>query len=123
MNKLQLTEAVAQKAGIPKNKAAEAVNAVLDAITDALVNGNFYASQGPIINALWIEDNILHIECEPAAEVRVTTGIRRTAQKKAKDGVGVTSMEYAIEPTDVYFRVTVTGFDGKHANTNAYFVE
>ena len=40
MNKLQLTEAVAQKAGIPKNKAAEAVNAVLDAITDALAAGD-----------------------------------------------------------------------------------
>ena len=92
------------------------------AITDALMKGNFYASQGPVINALWIEDNILHIECEPAAEIRVNTGIRRTAQKKAKDGIGVTSLEYAIDPADIYFRVTVTGFDGKHANTNAYFL-
>jgi DNA-binding protein HU-beta len=40
MNKLQLTEAVAQKAGIPKNKAAEAVNAVLDVIADALAAGD-----------------------------------------------------------------------------------
>ena len=39
MNKLQLTEAVAQKAGIPKNKAAEAVNAVLDVIAESLAAG------------------------------------------------------------------------------------
>ena len=39
MNKLQLTEAVAQKAGMPKNKAAEAVNAVLDVIVETLAAG------------------------------------------------------------------------------------
>lgn len=92
-------------------------------ITQALVNGDFYASQGPVINSLWIEDNVLHVECEPAAEIRVNTGVRRTAHKNAKDGVGVTSLEYTIEPTDEYFRVTVTDFDGKHANTRAYFID
>ena len=39
MNKLQLTDALAQKAGITKKEAAEAVNAVLDAITEALAAG------------------------------------------------------------------------------------
>ncbi len=40
MNKLQLTEAVAAKAtGLTKKQAAEAVTAVLDAITEALVAG------------------------------------------------------------------------------------
>lgn len=40
MNKLQLTEAVAAKAtGLTKKQAAEAVNAVLDAITEALAAG------------------------------------------------------------------------------------
>ena len=39
MNKLQLTEAVAEKANVSKKVAAEAVAAVLDAITDALVAG------------------------------------------------------------------------------------
>ena len=40
MNKLQLTEAVAAKANISKKVAAEAVAAVLDVITDALVAGD-----------------------------------------------------------------------------------
>ena len=41
MNKLQLTEAVAAKAtGLTKKQAAEAVNAVLDAITEALAAGD-----------------------------------------------------------------------------------
>ena len=41
MNKLQLTEAVAAKAtGLTKKQAAEAVNAVLDAIAEALAAGD-----------------------------------------------------------------------------------
>lgn len=40
MNKLQLTEAVAAKAGISKKAAAEAVSAVLDVIADALAAGD-----------------------------------------------------------------------------------
>jgi DNA-binding protein HU-beta len=40
MNKLQLTEAVAAKADISKKVAAEAVNAVIDAIAEALAAGD-----------------------------------------------------------------------------------
>lgn len=39
MNKLQLTDAVAQKAGITKKDAAEAVNAVLEVIAETLAAG------------------------------------------------------------------------------------
>jgi DNA-binding protein HU-beta len=40
MNKLQLTDAVAQKAGITKKDAAEAVNAVLEVIAETLAAGD-----------------------------------------------------------------------------------
>ena len=40
MNKLQLTDAVAQKAGMTKKDAAEAVNAILDVIVEALAAGD-----------------------------------------------------------------------------------
>ena len=92
-------------------------------ITNALVNGEFYASQGPVINALWIEDGVLHIECESAAEICFETARRHYSKVKAVDGVGVTSGECNVYPEDLYVRVTVTGFDGKHAHTNAYFTD
>ena len=40
MKKLQLTDAVAQKAGMTKKDAAEAVNAILDVIVEALAAGD-----------------------------------------------------------------------------------
>lgn len=40
-NKAQLVEKIAERTGLTKNKAAEALNAVLDSITDSLqVNGD-----------------------------------------------------------------------------------
>ena len=35
-------------------------------ITKALEEGNFYASQGPEIKALWYEDGKIHVECSDA---------------------------------------------------------
>ncbi len=40
MNKLQLTDAVAQSTGMTKKDASAAVSAVLDAIVDALASGD-----------------------------------------------------------------------------------
>ena len=40
MNKLQLTDAVAQSTGMTKKDASAAVSAVLDAIVDALTSGD-----------------------------------------------------------------------------------
>ena len=40
-----------------------------EAITDALVKGNFYASYGPEIHSLWMEGNEVHVTCSDAKRV------------------------------------------------------
>lgn len=37
----------------------------------ALDTGAFYASTGPMIRQLWLENNILHVECSPASGIYV----------------------------------------------------
>ncbi len=39
MNKQELVEKVAEKSGISKNQAAKTINAVLETVTEELVNG------------------------------------------------------------------------------------
>lgn len=39
MNKLELVEKVAEKSGISKNQAAKTINAILETVTEELVNG------------------------------------------------------------------------------------
>ena len=92
-------------------------------ITDALVKGNFYASQGPEIKELWVEDGVVHIECSDAEKIYLTTAKRRRECVWAQDGTSLTEANFRVLPEDGYIRITVVDHHGKPANTNAYFAD
>ena len=91
-------------------------------ITSALEAGNFYASQGPEINALWFEDGKVHIECSGARRITANYGVRRGRKVEAR-GELITSASFPFDPDDNYIRITVEDENGLHANTNAYFAD
>lgn len=93
------------------------------AVTKALQAGHFYASQGPEIHSLWHEDGVIHITCSPAASIQFTTAQRHRQLELAPQGESITGASFRLDPNDVYVRVTVTDHRGKHANTNAYFLD
>ena len=92
-------------------------------ITKALEAGNFYASQGPEIKALWVENGEIHIECSAADRITLNTGRRRADIRFDRSGGGLTSASFKIAPEDVYVRLTVIDKEGYPANTNAYFTD
>lgn len=92
-------------------------------VSKALLNGDFYASEGPKINSLWVEDGVFHIECEGAAVIKFNTYGRRRSIVYAPEGETLTSAEFALKDEDIYVRVTVMDGRGKCANTNAYFLD
>ena len=91
-------------------------------ITAALTSGDFYASQGPEIYELWYEDGKIGIECSDCASIVLSTGRRRADIIKGTDKP-LTSAVFDTFDLDNYVRITVTDLCGKHANTNAYFVD
>lgn len=93
------------------------------AVTSALEKGHFYASQGPEIYSLWYEDGTIHTETSPAARIEFSTGIRRVKCEAAKEGESVDLAEWKLPGDCIYVRVTVTDREGRHANTNAYFID
>ena len=93
-----------------------------DSIAKSLVDGNFYASQGPTIEELYYEDGNVYIKCSNAQKVYVTYGGRK-AQIKYMEDKPVTQAEFKISKEHGYFRLTVVGLDGKRATTNAYYLE
>ena len=93
-----------------------------EAVTDALQNGNFYASQGPEIYDLWLENGKVKITCSAAERIVYSTAYRKK-QVAYGDENGVKEAEFEVEPGYVYFRITVTDHAGRHANTNAYFMD
>ncbi len=93
------------------------------AVTDALVRGDFYASSGPEISALWFEDGKLHIRCSPAKRILCIVQPRRGKCVNTLENETVGSAEFGIERDDAWFYVIVEDARGRRAVTNAYFTD
>ena len=91
-------------------------------ITNALLNGDFYASQGPEIYDLWLEGNRLYVKTSKCDSIRINTDLRLT-NVVYDTGEGLDIASFTIPKGIKYFRITVTDKEGKHANTRAYFLE
>lgn len=92
-------------------------------ITKALVDGNFYASEGPEIYELWYEDGKVHVKCSDVDRINYNTGRRCAGTVLCEEGQTLTEATFNVSSEDVYFRITITDRKGKHACTNAYFVD
>ncbi len=92
-------------------------------ITKALENGEFYASLGPEIYDIWVEDGKIYTKTSPAAKILFSFNNRRGKAIIATDSNGVNEGFCEIFPETLYVRITVFGLDGKCAYSNAYFTD
>ncbi len=105
-------------------------------VMTALEKGDFYASNGPRIDELYIEDGILHIACSAAKKIYVNCE-RRDTWKKEADGEPLTGATFNLNgylkltketekeklPWKPFIRVTVQDEEGNTALTRAYWLE
>ena len=93
-------------------------------VIDALEKGAFYASTGPVIKSIKVEDGVVRIQTSPAS--RITMHITPKSSKIAydKEGGVVESGTFKLTKgaPHVYFSVTGPGGIGK-AYTRAYKME
>ena len=92
-------------------------------LTSALVCGSFYASEGPEIKALYIEDGRICIETSPASRICLYSDLRRASIRLGEGGEPITEASFPIPEEISHFRLTVTDGCGKKAYTNAYFTD
>jgi len=92
-------------------------------ITDALLAGSFYASEGPEIHELWYEDGKVHVKCSDADRITYISGCRHRSTVLAQEDEYVNEAVFDVKDIDIYFRITVTDKRGRHACTNAYFLD
>ncbi len=105
------------------------------AIMNAYEKGDFYASWGPELNALYIEDGILQVDVPADSHVVraiVHTGVRRAYSRRGDD---MTHIEFDIRhylrtiresnyPESLaYFRVELIDNCGRKAMTRGYFLD
>lgn len=92
-------------------------------ITKALEKGNFYSSQGPEIHELWVENGKVHIKTSAVERIALITGNRSALFEIAEDDNGICEACFDLHPDCKYFRIKITDYVGKFANTNAYFLD
>jgi hypothetical protein len=95
-----------------------------EALTDALKQGSYYASQGPLIHDIRLSGKMIEIETSPVDNITVVCGISRTC---VKNGRAITSAEFdlgaldkgwLLERPSPWFRVTAIDNSGKRAWSN-----
>ena len=93
------------------------------ALTDALLAGNFYASEGPEIKELWYEDGKVHIRSSEAVRITYVAGRRKARVVYPEGADTVTEASFDVPPEDICFRLCVYDKAGKKAYTNSYFLD
>ena len=93
-------------------------------VTEALINGDCYASEGPEIKSLWYEDGVVHITTSPCKKICLNTGIGR-ADIEIADSTDdpVTEAAFKIYESDGYIRLSLTDMKGKRAYSRGYFTD
>jgi hypothetical protein len=104
------------------------------AVIEAMEKGDLYASTGPEIKELSIEDGKLHIVCSDAKRIVAESGTRsaRTAKAEGPDGLlqeatfDLSGWIEGCKKKDAprnWIRFVVTDADGNYATTRAYRAE
>jgi hypothetical protein len=107
----------------------------ITAIMDALRSGAFYATQGPEIQELTVEEiqatdregnplptNRISIRCSPARSIVFKGQRSRGTRILAKEGEALTDANYIAPTSAKYVRVEVTDVNGKKAWSNPVFM-
>ena len=85
----------------------------------ALEKGDFYASTGPDILSLYVEDGKVTITCSPVKMIKMATKYRFGKIAVAPKGQYLTEATFPVPERDEYMRFEVVDEQGHHANTNA----
>ena len=100
-----------------------------ETIYNALKNGEFYSSSGPLINELFIEDNIITIKTSNIVKAFVTTENRYVYTVNNLEGMSEVKFDIKDyinrEDNDnkyKYVRITIEDKEGNKAYTRAYYL-
>lgn len=92
-------------------------------IASSIKNGEFYASEGPEIKALWIKGDTVNIRTSPADRIFLCAGRRACRSFQANGGVPLTAASFQLHPKDIYVRFVVIDEEGRRAYSRAYFLD
>lgn len=94
-----------------------------NSVIEAMENHRLYASTGPVIHELYIEDDRAYLTFEKGAYATMSTDGRRVERISAENIEGENTVSFRFYPEkEKYIRFDVVDEKGKRANTCAYFI-
>ncbi len=93
------------------------------AICRAFKAGDFYASCGPLIHEMYIEEGALHLKCTPARHIQIVCLDRDGFDFKNVDGSLIDEIVWPVNATVRLFRVVIIDEFGRRAWCQPLFVE
>lgn len=102
-----------------------------DSVIAAMERGDLYASCGPEIKSLTLEEGKVRITCSPAAKVQLIAHNRYAQMDYAREGLPMEGAEFDVskwlkvneEKDNAFLRFVVTAADGTYAVTRAYWMD
>ena len=88
----------------------------------ALRAGNYYASMGPQLHEVFVEDGVVHVACSPCSEIHVITYPPRGKAHYAQDGL-LETLEYPLKGGEHYVRVECVDENGNTAWSNPIYLK
>ena len=85
-------------------------------ILEAIKDGSFYASSGPLLHDFYVEDGVAHVTCEPCQHIYCQTPHRGDCLF-SDDGDCLTEGSFALNGDEEYVRVTIKNSRGQKAWT------
>ena len=93
------------------------------AICEGFKKGEFYASCGPLVKSMVIEDGVLKLDCTPARHIQIVGYDRDGFDFRNVDKSLIDHVEWKIDTTMRYFRVVIIDAEGNRAWCQPVFVE
>lgn len=85
-------------------------------ILDAIRDGSFYASGGPLLHDFYVKDSVAYITCEPCQHIYFQTP-HRGDHLFSEEGDCLTEGSFALNGDEEYVRVTIKNSRGEKAWT------
>jgi hypothetical protein len=90
----------------------------LDAVMAALNTGAFYASAGPVLEDVRLEENVMTVKCSPVKQIMFMSKRTKGFVKRAPNGGTMTEASWVVKPGLPWVRVEVIDKNGMHAWAN-----
>jgi hypothetical protein len=91
-------------------------------LVDAMKSGNFYASRGPLIKDMRVQDGMLRIKCSPAQCVRLVS-YEGFAPTYFAQGAPIEAINWKLEPGLKYVRAEIVDANGLKAWAQPVFLD